>query len=68
MADYNFETEKREAIEAGERALGSLRKAKQKMDNVFADWMVQDRINKARGQIEELIGRVENILYQLRSL
>lgn len=41
MADYNFEKERREAAEAGERALGSLRKAKQNLDNVFADWMVQ---------------------------
>lgn len=139
MADYNLEREKQEAIQAGERALVSLRRAKQDLDsarnwgiwdmigggavsslikrskmgsanrnieqakydlrnfskelrdvnrsydfkietndflsfadwfwdNVFVDWMVQDRINQARSQVDEVIRRVETILQQLRNM
>lgn len=134
---YDAEKEKREAIEAGERALYSLRKAQQELnsarnwgfidifgggfistmlkqskmrnarqymeqakwdlqnfgrelndvntacnlnievvgfltfadwffDGFVADWLVQDKINKARNQVEEAIQRTENILKQLR--
>lgn len=34
-------------------------------DGFLADWMMQDRINKARGQVDEAIRRVEHILKQL---
>lgn len=134
---YDAEKEKREAIEAGERALYSLRKAQQELnsarnwgfidifgggfistmlkqskmrnarqymeqakwdlqnfgrelndvntacnlnievggfltfadwffDGFVADWLVQDKINKARNQVEGAIQRTENILKQLR--
>lgn len=139
MADYYFEKEKQEAITAGERALSSLKRAKQNLDsaknwglwdmfgggmlssiikhskidsanqeieqakcdlqnfskelrdissfrdfkietgdfrsfadcfldNVFVDWMVQDRINQARDQVDEVIRRVEDVVIRLRSL
>lgn len=35
-------------------------------DGFIADWLVQDRINEARGQVEEAIRRVEAIVRQLR--
>ena len=35
-------------------------------DNAFVDLMVQDRINKARRQIDEAIRRVEDVLRQLQ--
>lgn len=34
-------------------------------DGVVADWLVQDRINNARQQVDEAIRRVEQILRQL---
>lgn len=34
-------------------------------DDMFSDFMMQNRINKARAQIEEAIYRVENILARL---
>ena len=34
-------------------------------DGFVVDFMVQDRINKAQGQVEEAIRRVENILHRL---
>lgn len=36
-------------------------------DGFIVDWMVQDRINKARDQVAEAIRRVEQILRQLES-
>lgn len=36
-------------------------------DGFFVDWMVQDRISQAYGQVEEAIRRVEGILRQLYS-
>lgn len=36
-------------------------------DGFVVDWMVQDRINKARDQVAEAIRRVEQILRQLES-
>ena len=122
---YDIEKEKREAIEAGQRALHSLRAAQDNFqggffssmvkqskmqharqcmeqarydldnfsrelrdvsmiydlhietsdlltfadvffDNAFVDLMVQDRINKARRQIDEAIRRVEDVLRQLQ--
>ena len=36
-------------------------------DGFFVDWMVQDRINQASGQVAEAIRRVEGILRQLKS-
>ena len=120
---YDIEKEKREAIEAGRRALNSLRTAKEnlnsaknwglvdmfgggffttllkhsKMDqakrnmeqakydlrsfsrelNDFADyffdgfvvdWVVQDRINNAKRQVEEAIRRTESIVNQLQRM
>lgn len=38
------------------------------LDNVFVDWMVQDRINQARDQVDEVIRRVEDVVIHLRSL
>lgn len=35
-------------------------------DGFVADWLVQDCINEARGQVDEAIRRVESILRQLR--
>lgn len=35
-------------------------------DGFFVDWMVQDRINKARSQVDEAIRRVERVLDQLQ--
>lgn len=137
--EYDIEKEKREAIEAGERALDSLRTAKECLDSaknwglvdifgggffttmmkqskmeqasrnmeeakynlrnfskelndvnmscnlnigtndfmtfadyffdgVFVDWMVQERINTARGQVEEAIQKTEYIVNQLRHM
>ena len=34
-------------------------------DGFFVDWMVQDRINKAREQVSEAIRQVEDILRRL---
>lgn len=36
-------------------------------DGFIVDWMVQDRINKAGGQVEEAIRRVECILRELQN-
>lgn len=36
-------------------------------DGFIVDWMVQDRINKAGGQVEEAIRRVEGILRELQN-
>lgn len=36
-------------------------------DNFIVDWMVQDRINKARDQVEDAIARVEEIVKQLKN-
>lgn len=137
--EYDIEKEKREAIEAGERALDSLRTAKECLDSaknwglvdifgggffttmmkqskmeqasrnmeeakynlrnfskelndvnmscnlnietndfmtfadyffdgVFVDWMVQERINTAKGQVEEAIQKTEYIVNQLRHM
>ena len=35
-------------------------------DNFFVDWMMQDRINNARMQLDEVIGRVEHIVSRLQ--
>lgn len=137
--DYNFEREKNEAIQAGERALVSLREADNQLnsaknwgvvdllggglftdlmkhskmgnarecleqakrdlqgfsreledvnisqalnlntgdfltfadfffDGLIADWLMQDRINDARRQVENAIKRVEEILRNLRMM
>ena len=137
--EYDIEKEKREAIEAGERALDSLRTAKECLDSaknwglvdifgggffttmmkqskmeqasrnmeeakynlrnfskelndvnmscnlnietndfmtfadyffdgVFVDWMVQERINTAKGQVEEAIQKTEYIVNQLQHM
>ena len=132
---YDIEKEKREAIEAGQRALSSLRTAKENLnsaknwglvdmfgggffstmlkhskmdqarqnmeqakydlrnfsrelrrsyfnintgdflsfadyffDGFVVDWMVQDRINNARHQVEEAIRRTEYIINQLQHM
>ena len=96
---YDFEKEKREAMEAGNRALHSLQNMEQAkydlrsfskelndvsmvinlnietgdflsfadwfFDNFFVDWMVQDRINKARDQVRDAIWKVENVMREL---
>lgn len=36
-------------------------------DNIIIDWMIQDRINKARDQVDEAIARVEDIVRQLEN-
>lgn len=36
-------------------------------DGLAADWLVQDRINQAREQVDEAISRVEGILAQLHT-
>lgn len=36
-------------------------------DGFIVDWMVQERINKARSQVAEAIWQVENILRRLQS-
>lgn len=36
-------------------------------DGFIVDWMVQDRINKAGGQVEEATRRVEGILRELQN-
>ena len=35
------------------------------LDNFFVDWMVQDRINKARDQVRDAIWKVENVMREL---
>ena len=35
-------------------------------DNFLVDWMMQDRINNARMQLDEVIGRVEHIVSRLQ--
>ncbi|MBQ9032477.1 MAG: hypothetical protein IJ106_13655 [Parasporobacterium sp.] len=35
-------------------------------DNFLVDWMMQDRINNARSQVDEVIGRVEQIVSRLQ--
>lgn len=37
-------------------------------DGFFVDWMMRDRINNSRKQIDEAIHRVEDILYRLKRL
>ena len=37
-------------------------------DGFVADWLVQDRINNARSQVNEAIRRTEQILRQLQSM
>lgn len=37
-------------------------------DNLLVDWMVQNKIAEARGQVEDAIFRVESILRDLRNL
>ncbi|MBU5482627.1 hypothetical protein [Blautia sp. MSJ-19] len=137
--EYDIEKEKREAVEAGQRALSSLRKARENLnsaknwgladmfgggffttmvkhskmeqarqnmeqakfalrnfskelndvnmtcnlnidtgdflsfadyffDGFFVDWMVQDRINNAKYQVEEAIRRTEYIVNQLQCM
>jgi hypothetical protein len=34
-------------------------------DGVVADWLVQDRINEARRQVDDAIWRVQEIINQL---
>ena len=109
---YDIEKEKREAIEAGRRALNSLNAAKENLnsaknwglvdmfgggffstmlnvnmacnlhidtgnflsfadyffDGFVVDWMVQDRINNAKRQVEEAIRRTESIVNQLQRM
>ena len=102
---YDIEKEKREAIEAGQRALSSLRTAEENLnsaknwglvdmelndvnmacnlnintgdflsfadyffDGFVVDWLVQDRINNARHQVEEAIRRTEYIINQLQHM
>ena len=36
-------------------------------DGFFVDWMVQDRINTARDQVEEAIQRLKEILRELEN-
>jgi hypothetical protein len=36
-------------------------------DGFVVDWMIQDRINNARSQVEEAIRRVEQVLRQLQN-
>jgi len=35
-------------------------------DNFLVDWMMQDRINNARRQLDEMIGRVEQLVSRLQ--
>ena len=35
-------------------------------DNFLVDWMMQDRINNARRQLDEVIGRVERIMDRMQ--
>ena len=37
-------------------------------DNFFVDWMVMDRINTARSQVEEAISQIDRVLRSLRGL
>ena len=37
-------------------------------DGVVADWLVQDRINETKRQVEDAIRHVETILGQLRMM
>ena len=67
---YNRDMEIREAIDAGERALRSLREAKSSLDSArgwgIVDMMVQSKIRKAQDQIDDAIDRVETLLGRLR--
>lgn len=36
-------------------------------DGFLVDWMVQDRINQASGQVDEAISRVEDVLRRLQN-
>ena len=36
-------------------------------DGFIVDWMVQDRINRAKDQVEDAIRRVEQVLRQLQN-
>ena len=35
-------------------------------DNFLVDWMMQDRINHARAQVDEVIGRIDRIVRHLQ--
>ena len=37
-------------------------------DNFFVDWMVQDKIERARQQVNDAIFQVQNIQNQLRGI
>lgn len=94
---YDYNKERQEAIDAGNRALQShMEQAKYDLqrfsrelgdvaayisldfntgdflsfadyffDGMVADWLVQDRINIARAQVDEAIRRVQNVLGRL---
>ena len=36
-------------------------------DNVFSDFIVQNRINEARGEIDRMIGRIERAVWDLKN-
>ena len=36
-------------------------------DNVFSDFIVQNRINEARGEIDRMIGRIERTVWDLKN-
>ena len=38
------------------------------LDGLVADWLVQDRINEARNQVEDAIQQVEDIVRRLRTM
>ena len=59
MTDFAF---MRAVIIAEIRALVSI----SHLDEFVVDWMVQDRINNARHQVEEAIRRTEYIINQLQ--
>ena len=37
-------------------------------DGLVADWLVQDRINETRNQVEDAIRQVEDIVRRLRTM
>lgn len=79
--EYNLEKEKREAIEAGQRALRSLQKARENLNSAgnwglvdmfgggfFTTMLKHSKIDQAKQNMEEAIRRTEAILRQLQYL
>lgn len=69
LASFGSELEDVAGIEGMESDIGAfLTFADYFIDGIFFDVLVQSKIERARGQVDEAIGRVRQILSRLRAL